>query len=255
MTVFAAQGDPRRTMELLWGVAEHRPARKRGLNADVIVDAGIAIADAHGMDAVSMRAVGERLGCTAMALYTHVPGKNELVDLMYDRVLAEIPGGYDLGAGWRAAVHAWARDQWNFCLRHPWALRVSQARPVLGPNEFAVLNTLVGILRETGLGPRDLRPVVHALGNHVRGSAATVAEAREAPAATGMSEDDWWLARGEEFASVAPDFAERFPLVVWIESDRDPMPEDAGYMEYHAEEAFVTGIDLLLDGVETHVVS
>jgi AcrR family transcriptional regulator len=106
--------------------------RRGGARTDMIVDAAIAVADADGMARLSMRAVGDRLGRTAMALYTFVPNKSELVDLMHDRALAELRTDYDLGVGWRAAATSWAHDHWAFYLRHPWVLQVSQARPVLG---------------------------------------------------------------------------------------------------------------------------
>jgi AcrR family transcriptional regulator len=138
-------------MALLWrttgsGNVRTGPGPKPGLSVDVIVDAAIAVADAEGMAALSMRAVGEWLGRTAMALYTYVPSKSEVVDLMYDRALAELPTDYERGAGWRAAVTSWAEDSWAFYLRHPWVLQVSQVRPVLGPNEYVVLETVMRIL-------------------------------------------------------------------------------------------------------------
>src|SRR6266542_4453841 len=117
MVVFAGQGDPRRTMALLWRASAPQagrtaPGPKPGLSVDVFVEAAIAVADADTMDGLSMRAVGERLGCSAMALYTYVPSKRELVDLMYDQAHAGQPTGYDLGSGWRAAVTSWAEDLW-----------------------------------------------------------------------------------------------------------------------------------------------
>ncbi|NRQ36120.1 TetR/AcrR family transcriptional regulator [Nonomuraea sp. NN258] len=256
MVVYAGQGDPRRSMALLWGAKEPgsgRPGPKPGLSVDVIVEAGIAVADEEGMAALSMRKVGERLGRTGMALYTYVPSKGELVDLMYDRVLAELPADYDLSGGWRAAVTDWAARTWAFYLRHPWVLQVSQARPVLGPNEFTLLESLVRILRETGLGPGTLRGVVASLMDFVRGSARTVAESRQAPSATGVSDEEWWQARASLLEEVAPGFAGRFPLVRWLESEplpRDGAGEDEPYLAHKVNEAFAVGLTVLLDGVE-----
>jgi len=86
------------------GCGHSGPGPKPGLSVDAIVDAAIAVADADGTEALSMRTVGQRLGRTAMALYTYVPSKRELLDLMYDRAIAELPGDDDLAAGWRAAA-------------------------------------------------------------------------------------------------------------------------------------------------------
>ncbi|WP_188197419.1 TetR/AcrR family transcriptional regulator C-terminal domain-containing protein [Nonomuraea sp. SYSU D8015] len=257
MVVYAGQGDARRSMALLWRTEERgdtRPGPKPGLSVDEIVDAAIAVADGEGMAALSMRKVGERLGRTGMALYTYVPGKGELVDLMYDRAMAELPAEYDLSGGWRPAITAWAENMRAFYLRHPWVLQVSQARPVLGPNEFAALETMVGILRLTGLPPGRLRGVVALLYDFVRGAARTVAESRQAPSETGVSDEEWWKARSSLLEAVAPGFAARFPMVRWVESEDDDGPaEGEPYLEHRVGETFRVGLAVLLDGVEAAV--
>ncbi|MFC4120917.1 TetR/AcrR family transcriptional regulator [Nonomuraea zeae] len=253
MVVFAGQGDARRSMALLWRSGEPgevRPGPKPGLSVDEIVDAAIDLADSEGMAALSMRKVGERLGRTGMALYTYVPSKGELVDLMYDKAMAELPSGYDLSGGWRPAVSSWAEHALACYVRHPWVLQVSQARPVLGPNEFAALESVVGILRETGLRPSRLRGVVALLFDFVRGAAKTVAESRLAPSATGVSDEEWWQARSQLLEEVAPGFATRFPMVTWVESEDDEPPTDEPYLERRVGETFAVGLRVLLDGIE-----
>jgi AcrR family transcriptional regulator len=241
-------------MALLWRapvVEEARPGPKQALTVDVIVAAAIEIADGQGMSALSMRAVGDRLGRTGMALYTYVPSKSELVDLMYDTVIAEAHHDYDLGAGWRPALTAWAEDLWAFYLRHPWVLQVSQARPVLGPNEYVVLDTVFRIMFETGLAPAEVRRVTGALFQFVRGVAQVVAEARDAAAATGTADDEWWYARSALLEEMAPDFHLRFPMVTKLAQtggftlDAETEP----YQEQAANETFRAGLTMLLDGI------
>lgn len=85
----ATEEDPDRTVELLW--RESRDAAPRqGLSVGAIVRAAVEIADADGIEALSMRRVGERLGFTSMSLYRHVPGKAQLVDLMCDAVMGDV---------------------------------------------------------------------------------------------------------------------------------------------------------------------
>src|SRR5215218_9179229 len=174
-------------MALLWRTPGARtgPGPKPGLSVDAIVAAAIAVADTDGLAGLSMRAVAERLGVTAMALYTYVPGKEELVDLMYDGAHAELPVHYDLGKGWRAAVTSWASNLLGCYLGYPWTLQVSFARPVLGPNEQTVLEALARVLRQAGLPAEVARRVVSLLFSVVRGTAQTVAESRQAAAAGG----------------------------------------------------------------------
>lgn len=255
MVVFAGQGDARRSMALLWRTQQEeapRPGPKPGLTVDAIIAAAIEIADEQGMAALSMRTVGERLGRTGMALYTYVPSKGELVDLMYDTVIAEAHHTYDLGDGWRPALTAWSEDLWAFYLRHPWVLQVSQARPVLGPNEYVVLDEVLRILFETGLDAAALRQVTGALFQFVRGVAQVVAEAREASAATGTSDEEWWYARSALLSEMAPDFDQRFPMVAKIARSGGftLADETVPYQEQAATETFRTGLTALLDGIE-----
>ncbi|MCX4711281.1 TetR/AcrR family transcriptional regulator C-terminal domain-containing protein [Streptomyces sp. ID03-2B] len=265
MVVFAGQGDARRSLSLLWRAEVAAPTRggpgpKPRLSVDAIVTAAVAVADEEGMAALSMRAVGDRLGRTAMALYTHVPGKSELLDLMYDAVHAELPSDYEeyeRQGGWRVPLTAWAGEVLEFYVRHPWVLQVSQARPVLGPHEYANLDTLVRLLGATGLEARTVRRLVGTLFPLVQGSARTVADARRAAAATGSSDEEWWAARSAALTELVPDFAERFPAVTGLERDGapEPPPEDGGqdavpYPEREARETFRVGLDVLLDGIE-----
>jgi AcrR family transcriptional regulator len=264
--VFAGQGDPAWSLAMLWRERPADPGRpgrgpRPGLSIDAIVTAAIAVADRDGLAGLSMRAVGERLGHTAMALYTYLPGKNELVDLMYDEVHTDLPTDYDLGAGWRAAVTSWAGDLGGFYLRHPWVLNVSYARPALGPNEQNIIETLVRILRETGLPASTLRRIVGVLLHFVRGTAQTLADSRLAAAATGVSDQAWWSARSAELPKVAPDFAVRFPQSAWLaEPERDKGEgegqgecDSASYLEGRASEMFAAGLAILLDGIEVAV--
>ncbi|MFB9688480.1 TetR/AcrR family transcriptional regulator [Amycolatopsis plumensis] len=258
MVVFAGQGDARRSMELLWGprvVAPRTgPGPKPGLSVEAIVATAIEIADAEGMAALSMRSVGERLGRTAMALYTYVPGKTELVDLMYDRTLGELPSLFSSSAGWRPAALALAGALWDLHLRHPWLLQVSPARPVLGPGEFHVQETLLSVLAATGLPLTRVRWVVAALFNIVRGSVQAAAESRQAARETGQSEEDWWHARSALLGELAPDLTTRFPTVARLGEEGAFEPSDEPYLEREARLSFEAGLELLLDGVEAAIV-
>ncbi|MFC4906465.1 TetR/AcrR family transcriptional regulator C-terminal domain-containing protein [Actinomadura gamaensis] len=260
MAVFAGQGDPRRSMELLWRDAvpaarSGTPGPKPGLSVDAVVDAGIAVADEVGTAALSMRLVGERLGRTAMALYTYVRGKAELVDLMYDKVLGELPPSFP-EPGWRDALVSWAEATRAFHLRHPWVSRVSQARPVLGPNEYTAYNALAGVLRRAGLRPDEARAVVPVLVRYVEGAVRAVNEAREAARTTGVPDEEWWHARAAALEEIAPDFLDGVPDMAWLESRDAPPPDhDGPYLEMLVDESFHQGLAVILDGIEARLTA
>jgi AcrR family transcriptional regulator len=257
MSVLAGQGDPHRSLALLWreagdGRERLAPGPKRGLTVDAIVEEAIAVADANGILSLSMRAVAERLGVTAMALYTYVPGKQELVDLMYDGAHAELQTEHDISEGWRSALMSWADDLMRFYLRHPWVLQVSYARPVLGPNEQRVLEAVIRILRATDLPADTLRRIISVLFYVVRGTAQTIAESRFAAAAGDSSEREWWSQRSAALNQVVPDFARRFPMSAWLAHEQTAHTTDDStpYLQREAERALATGLTVLLDGID-----
>jgi AcrR family transcriptional regulator len=259
MTEYAGRGDPRRSMELLWG-AGTPPSRgpKPGLTVAAIAEAAIAVADTEGLAALSMRKVAEKLGKSAMSLYTYVPGKPELLDVMLDTVLGEDPKTYPLDGGWRGAVEAAARDEWAFYQRHPWVLQVSGSRALLGPNELAAYESQLRLFDSLGMTAVDVTRAVSAVSNFVRGSAKAVADARAAEQATGLSDDEWWNARSSLLDELLPpeQFAERFPIATRLEqehafdqTDRSP-DDDTPYTVKEALDAFEFGLQRLLDGIE-----
>ncbi|MGK5729577.1 GntR family transcriptional regulator [Streptomyces sp. URMC 124] len=111
-----------------------RPPRAAGapraLTRERIVRTAIALADAHGAAALSMRALAAELGVPTMALYRHVPGKDDLVARMADAVFGECGGPPGSVPGdWRARLRAAARHQWALYRRHPWLARVMVSVP------------------------------------------------------------------------------------------------------------------------------
>ncbi|PCG81698.1 TetR family transcriptional regulator [Streptomyces sp. WZ.A104] len=250
-------GDIARSLELLWGTGE-RPSRgpKPGLTLDRIVTAAIAVADAEGLSAVSMRRLSTELGTGTMSLYRYVPGKAELLDLMLDRVLGEpLPTGpagersaasarssagapaYDRAEGsgdrardsdhpaedpgdrardsgdsdhlaedsdglsqdsdglsddWRAAVDRMARGHLDNLRRHPWLLKINQARTVLGPSALRGLELALSGLRGMGLRDPELIGVIITVNSFVEGLARTQGDAAEAVAQTGLSDEEFW---------------------------------------------------------------
>lgn len=190
-----SRGDPTRTMELLWGLAP-RPTRgpKQGLSLEAVVDAAVGIADAEGIDALSMRRVAESLGVGAMSLYTYVPGKGELVDLMLDRVYGEQLAGIATEAGWRARLESRARADWALYERHPWVVRSAGPRPTLGPNETGVHEATLAAVDGIGLTGDEMVAVVTLLSGYVGGVAHGIVEA-VAGGETHEAEEAWWRER------------------------------------------------------------
>lgn len=134
------------------GTPRRRGPRPRHTRQDV-VRAAVAIADAGGLDAVTIRAVAGRLGTGVMSLYSYVPDKQTLVYGMVEEVSGELglPGP---SGDWRADMHLLARRQRAVLLRHPWLIAAASRLQPLGPATLAVVEFALGALEPTGLDAR-----------------------------------------------------------------------------------------------------
>lgn len=128
-----------RTVAIAWGMVE-APTRgpSRGLSHERIVAAGIEIADAEGLAAVTMARVAEALGFTTMSLYRYVSGKEELLELMMDAA-GRLERPVTLDKDWRVALRQWAQLLRDGTHAHPWTLELPRTQhSLLMPNAMAV---------------------------------------------------------------------------------------------------------------------
>lgn len=246
---FTGDADPRRSIELLWGAAERgRRGPKPRFSVDDLVDAAIAVADAEGLAAVSMRRVAEAIGVSPMSLYTYVQSKAELTNLMFDRVLGEMQDP-DPAEGWRACLSFVACQRWTLTERHPWVLDLAVHRPPLGPNLLARVEAMLVALDGTGLSDIEKDMVIDVLHNYIAGALHEAREAREAEQRTGLTDEQWFsIAEPALQARLDPD---RFPAVkrlgaAWWEARHelsDPVRR------------FKQGLEVVLDGVAVFIAS
>lgn len=237
--------DPARSLALLWGIAS-KPGRS-GLTVRSIVTAAIEVADAEGLDAVSMRRIAERLNVGTMSLYTHVPGKTELTDLMIDTTCGQlydsVDGPSQVPGGWRAALEFIAQRNWELYQAHPWLLHITSGRPVLGPNVTLKYEAELRPLDGIGLTDVEMDSVLTLVLTHVEGTARAQVNMVRAQQDSGVTDAQWWEANAPLLEKVID--AKRFPV-----SSR--VGEAAG-QEYQAAaspvHAFRFGLARILDGV------
>ncbi len=184
--------DPRRSLTLLWGEPS-QPGRS-GLSLRKIVAAAVKRADRDGLDEVSMRHLAADLGVATMALYTHVPGKEELLDLIFDGVLGELYASTAPAArrgGWRAGMRFVAEQNWQLYRRHPWLLDIGP-RPALGPHTVRKYDLELGPLDGIGLTFVEMNEALSLINNHVVGLARIDAQFAKERRRTGLSDAEWW---------------------------------------------------------------
>jgi AcrR family transcriptional regulator len=208
---------------VLWG-EQRAPTRgpKPSLTVGAIAAAGIAIAAADGLPAVSMQRVAADLGCTKMALYRYLPGKAELVALMVERSLGAPPAlPRD---DWRTALGEWTGRLIRGFLDNPWTLPATVGARPIGPNEIAWTEAALLALDGLPLSGAERLDTVAVLAGHARALAEqATAQQSESGLVAAMAEH-----------------ADRFPALAATLADLDPRA---------ADQAFGYGLELILDGL------
>lgn len=219
--------------------AQRRQRAPEGeLTSERIVSAGIAVADAEGIGAVSMRRVAHELGVATMSLYRHVADKDALLLHMMDTVfgdarLPEVPAN-----GWRPRVEALLRTFWGAFRAHPWLASVlSITRPQLVSQGMAITEQLLAALEEPGLDHATTFTAYITLINYVRGTALNLEMEAEAEAVTGLDQEQWVGALKPQWrTAVEPEF----PVLARYVSQA---------YDFDLDQLFEFGLHLLLDGL------
>ncbi|MFI6511540.1 TetR/AcrR family transcriptional regulator [Streptosporangium sp. NPDC050855] len=241
----ASDADPARSLALLWG--SHSKPGRSGLTVRSIVLAAVELANAEGLDAVSMRHVAERLEVGTMSLYTHVPGKGELVDLMIDATYGELYADVDAPSrqpgGWRGALEFIAARNWDLYRRNPWMLQARDPRSTLGPNATLKYEAELRPLEGWGLSDVEMDSVLSLVLSHVESTARSRADQLRVQQESGMDDAEWWL-------SNAP-LLERL-----VDAGRFPVASRVGQAAGEAHQAITDpahalsfGLERILDGV------
>jgi AcrR family transcriptional regulator len=221
-----------------WRQIRRRVSRKTPLTRDAIVDAALRVLDQEGVDAVSMRRVGEELGTGAATLYWHIGSKDELLDLVLDRAFGELDVPEPDPARWEEQLKELARQGRSVMKQHRDLARLSLGRIPTGPNLLRMSEALLGILR-TGTQDR-----VAAFGGDLVALLVGAYVFEESLASTPVGDDapSHNPEMVTEFYASLP--ADRFPNVVALTR--------AGYLtEGDADERFEFGIDVLIRGLRT----
>jgi AcrR family transcriptional regulator len=209
-----------------------QPKPRLPLSRDRILASALALVDEHGLEALTMRKLGQELGFEAMSLYNHVANKDDLIDGILDLVLAE--GELPSAVGeWDAAVRRSAVSVHDALRRHPWACPLLMLPGRIRPARLQYMDALLGCLRQAGFSAETTFTAYHVLDGHILGFSL------------------WQASHTYSDIDVA-EMTERFKNTI--------TPEVYPYLNEHAQQhftegphsevrAFEFGLDLILDGL------
>ncbi|WP_243726895.1 TetR/AcrR family transcriptional regulator C-terminal domain-containing protein [Actinocrispum wychmicini] len=230
--------------KLVWDRPEppQRPS-PTPLSRDMIVQAAIRLADADGMEAVSLRKVAADLNAGPMRLYGYMSTKDELLDLMVDAVFGEIPLT-DPGLPWRASLTSLAHGIRTAVLRHEWLADLLGGRPNLGPHTLAYVEASLAALYAS-FGDIDTAMHVSSTVNaYVVGAVKAEITDLHVERISGRTEQQWQTWAGPYLSRLIA--TGEFPTLAKV-------VEDATHPD--ADTLFDIGLGYVLDGIATRVNS
>lgn len=189
------------------------------------------LADERGIESLSMRELGRRLGVEAASLYNHVAGKDDLLDGMVEQVVGQIdlPGE---DAGWKDAMRRRAVSARAVFARHRWAAGLIDSRERSGPVSLSYTDRVLGVLLRAGFSPRVAGNAFLVLDSYIYGY-------ERQRTYIGLGEED----AAEPAREVLAAAQEAFPSLVRVAEEYATEPVDD-------EAAFAFGLHLILDGLE-----
>lgn len=223
------------TMARRSATAPRRATTRTPLTREAIVAVAIELADGEGLEAVSMRRLGQRLAVDPMSLYNHVGDKDDLLDAMADAVVATIEPRAG-AAAWPSALRSQIMAARTTMLRHPWAATVLGRRRDPGPATLGYFERIMAILRDGGVSLDLTHHALHVLGSRLLGFSQDLFEDKSAerpdPAAA--------AAMAAQFAASHPRVAEMALAV----------SHDGGLGGCDDDTEFAFALDLIIDGLE-----
>jgi hypothetical protein len=180
-----------------------------------------------------------------MSLYTYVPGKVELFDLMLDTVYGRTPRPDLSGLPWRQRLEAVAHANRALYERHPWAAAFSASRPPLGPGLMAKYEHELRALEGLGLDDVTVDDALAYLLGFVQASARAAADARAAQLDSAMNDEQWWAANAPLLARVFDET--KYPTAARVGA----VAGVAHGAAYDPDHAYRFGLQRVLDGLGT----
>ncbi|GAA0409577.1 TetR family transcriptional regulator [Acrocarpospora corrugata] len=217
------------------------PGRRPGFSRAQIVERAVAIADADGLEAATMRRIADAMGTGAMSLYRYIPKRDDLIDLMLDTVMAELELPPRPTGDWRSDLTLASYQIRAVGLRHPWQVALASRRPTLGPSSLRVYEFMLSALDGFGLDIDEIASLVGMLSDYVNSAVHREIGWLDEARRTGMDMRRWMTAYVGPHIRRVLDSGE-YPMF-----NRSIM--EARVPHLPPEDRFRYGLDRVLDGI------
>jgi AcrR family transcriptional regulator len=235
----ATSGRPGRTAPAAGPVwIRPTPQKAERLTLEAILTAAITLADAEGLDAVSVRRVAGELNARPMSLYSFFTRKDDLIELMVDQVMGEMLLEW-MPDDWREALRAIARRTRDVGMAHPWLMVALSARPSIGPNSVRHMEQSLAAIASLGLDSTRARSLLLAVDVFTIGYATMAMAEQEMRRRDGLTESEWRASTESYFARLVD--SKGFPHLADMGSPDLLRRDDGG-------DAFEEGFNWLLAG-------
>ncbi|MEV7971001.1 TetR/AcrR family transcriptional regulator [Sphaerisporangium sp. NPDC088356] len=182
------------------------PREQPSLSRGQIVRAAMELLDTEGMEALSMRKLGARLGSGATSIYWYVANKEELLELVLDEVYAQARVPDPAVAGWRDSAAAFAYGLRNAILEHPWSVALIGTMPSLGPNAMAVSATLTNAFELAGFTGMTLDYAASAMISYTLGATIPEVSWLNTVGRSSADAEEWMKAMRPQMEVAAADY-------------------------------------------------
>ena len=213
--------------------AEPVASQRVPMSRERVLDAAVALADADGIESLTMRGLAQALGVEAMTLYYYVTKKDDILDGIVDIVLSEVELPSP-GRDWKAALRSTAISAHEVLVHHPWAANLMLSAIGTSPARQRYMNAVLGCLRQAGFSADLTDRAYHALDSHITGFTLWEVQIQTDP---------------EKLPDLAATFLRELPA--------DEFPYLVEHVHQHLKErdpddegAFAFGLELILDGLE-----
>lgn len=227
-----------------WKQFEKPTRTRQALSREAIVDAAMMVIDEEGLSALSMRTVAHVLRTGPASLYAHVASKEQLIELVMDRVYGEFDIPEPDPARWQEQLRQFVKSAQRILLSHPGVAAATLGGPPMGPNGLRLMEGTIALARAAGLPDRVSAYVGELIGQYIAVTALEQETIRDRFGNVSQERIAELVAQFRDYLQSLP--ADKYPTLAALARSGDLMSPDTD------DERFELGLDILIRGLASY---